>query len=154
MNMKRLFHFISLVLLAGFIMTLGACESDPCSFNIDKHEILTGIDIPKSNNGACLPQTDMGFKLSVWELDTLALASGTYENLDGYIDHFSFEKLKGEINQEKIALVPDVFQASLLGKDLYYREGERNGKKWIMIINRVTGVLFGEIITLNPEKEE
>jgi len=129
----------------------GACDSDPCSFNIDKHEILTGIDIPKARGGACIPQEELGFKLSIWELDTLALAdNGDYGSLANYIEHFKFEKLEGKIHEDKIELIPDAYKESLLGDKLYYRSGERNGQKWILIINRATGILFGEIISLIP----
>lgn len=148
--MRKIYTYLYSLLCISLL--LGGCTSDPCSFNIDKHEILTGIDIPKVRNSACIPQDELGFKLSIWELDTLALIDkGDYSGLRDYMDHFSFEKLTGEINKDKISLIPDAYQQSLLGKELYYKDGERNGKKWIMILNAESGILYGEIITLFPE---
>ncbi|MEM8887355.1 MAG: hypothetical protein AAGD28_05170 [Bacteroidota bacterium] len=142
--MKNLIQTHLLLILA---FAMFACDSDPCQFNIDKHEILTGIDVPKTRGGACIPHEELGFKLSVWELDTLHLTeNSSYGSLDGYMDRFKFTPLQGNIHEDKIKLIPEKYQESLLGDDLFYRSGERGTKRWIMIISRKNAILFGEVI--------
>lgn len=138
-----------LIFIGCLALSLYACDSDPCRFNIDKHEILTGIDIPKTQGGACIPHEQEGFKISIWQIDTVSLSSNsTYGGLKGYMDYYHFEKLQGKLNEEKLKLIPENYQSSLSGDDLFYKSGERGNKKWIMILSFSQAVLFGEIIEL------
>lgn len=145
---------IKTYLLLLLTLVLSACGTDPCRFNIDKHEILTGIDVPKTIGGACIPNEDGGFKLSVWELDTLNLQeSSVYGSVEGFKDHFRFEKLEGRFHPEKISLLPEKYQESVREDELFFRSGERGGKRWIMILSINSAMLLGEIIDLKEEDD-
>ena len=80
-----------LLLFFGLALLLSACQ-DQCSFNIDRYELLTGVDIPKTKNTDC--QCDESANISYFIIDIEALKNTSYLDLVGYASHFNFEAKK------------------------------------------------------------
>lgn len=80
-----------LLFLLTFTFGLSSC-SDECNFNIDRFELLTGIDIPKVKNSDC-PCDDQA-NISSFIIDFDELNNTSYLDLEGYAARFQFEAKK------------------------------------------------------------
>lgn len=80
-----------LLLLLGLTLFLGACK-DQCSFNIDRYELLTGVDIPKTKKADC--RCDDQANTSYFLIAVDDLKNTSYLDLEGYAARFKFEAKK------------------------------------------------------------
>lgn len=80
-----------LLLLLALALFLGACK-DQCSFNIDRYELLTGVDIPKTKKADC--RCDDYANISYFLIDIDDLKNTSYHDLEGYASKFQFEARK------------------------------------------------------------
>lgn len=118
-----------LLFLLTFTIGLTSC-SDECSFNIDRFELLTGIDIPKVKNSDC--QCDDQANISYFILDIDELKNTSYLDLEGYAARFQFEAKKNLVMMEETAADTGFDSNRMLVK-------ENKAEGWQILLNMENG---------------
>jgi hypothetical protein len=118
-----------LLLLFGLALLLSACK-DQCSFNIDRYELLTGVDIPKTKKADCRCDDQANISYFLLEIDDLKNTS--YLDLEGYAARYQFEAKKNfEIMGENEA------DAGFDSNRMLVKENKEEG--WQLLLNMDNG---------------
>lgn len=104
----------------------------------------TGVNIPELKGGDCNYIVTKRYNLSVFEIDTLALESSFYKDLDGYISEHGFEQSHEPIKFEGEASIPLKYEGLFSTEEAYVKKDSEESK-WILILDRKSGIMVGQI---------
>ena len=115
--------------LLALTLVLSSC-SDECRFNIDRFELLTGVDIPKVKNSDC--QCDNQANTSYFIIDIDELKNTSYLDLEGYAARYQFEAKKQLMIMGETAADAGFDRNRILVK-------ENNEDRWQLLLNMENG---------------
>ena len=133
------YTFLLLVLLA-----LCSCDQQTCDFNIDKHEILMGLDIPATMEPFHCEPLD-GKKISFFQIDMDKFKQNNYyRSLDEYIQLSDLERIPEGYTDylQWVSLFPESLQKLEESAELYVKHSKNENKPWHLLMDKSTARIW------------
>ena len=139
---------LPILLLTLTLLSLYSCDYTTCDLNIDKHEVLMGVNIPKLTDPYHCEKL-AGKKISVFQIDMKLLSEEAvhYKSIDEYLEIHEFQKVPTDNTDylDWLKLFPEDLQSIPVPAELYAKHSQRKNKPWHLLLEKTSGRMWAII---------